>query len=143
MKVLTSHWRAMYERRNDLDQLGVQPVRISMQLPRYWAASTLCPAVNELAPTGMWKWFDQPVEFRARYLDRLDRVGVDVILEKLSGVATALPDQSLALCCFEVDRAHCHRGLWAQWWAEQTGELIEEWTAPLRQMTMNMEMTND
>ncbi len=138
MKALTSHWRAMYERRNDLDQLGVQPVRISMQLPRYWAASTLCPAVNELAPTGMWKWFDQPDEFRVRYLQRLDGIGVDLILNRLEEVAATVPGKSLALCCFEVDRGDCHRNLAREWIARKSGWLIEEWAAPERQTKLEV-----
>lgn len=138
VRIFTSHWRAMYENRDDLDRLGVQPVRISMQYPRYWHASVLSPAISELAPQGLWKWFDQPGEFRARYLDRLDRIGVDVILERLAEVAASVPDKKPALCCFETDRADCHRGLWARWWAEQTGELIDEWAAPERQTTMEV-----
>jgi hypothetical protein len=32
----------------------------------------------------------------------------------------------LRLLCFESDPADCHRGLWAEWWFQQTGGRVPE-----------------
>ena len=131
--LLTASWRALYERRHDLE---VMPVRISRGRPRYWPQSASFPYVPELAPTR--EEFHLPdAEFDPAYLARLDSIGIDRIRERLDAIGSGRP---LALCCYERLPRDCHRGLFAEWWLEQTGVEIPELSSRLEpepaQLTM-------
>ena len=61
----------------------------------------------------------------------MERIGTDRIIdkvEKMNAEARA-EGKELVLLCYEdvrVPGGWCHRTVFAEWWAEQTGELIEE-----------------
>lgn len=65
-------------------------------------------------------------EFERRFLEQLNRAGVVTIRRKLQEFADSHGATTVVLLCFERDRADCHRGMFAQWWEDQTGERIEE-----------------
>jgi hypothetical protein len=104
-----------------------QAVRISVGCPR---GAKDAPHVGALAPYGLLnEGLDWP-EFCARYTARLDSYGPQAIRERLAQVAAEYPGQVLLLCCYERDPSACHRGLFADWWKEQTGAVISEWGPP-------------
>lgn len=64
--------------------------------------------------------------FTPRYFERLEKVGVDRIMEQFKHYEQEARD--LTLLCFEnVSKSDwCHRLVFSKWWLERTGELIEE-----------------
>lgn len=67
-----------------------------------------------------------PDEWEARYLARLDRHGVDRIRTRFADVSATYGGKPLILLCWEVEPADCHRGMFARWWEEQTGQHVPE-----------------
>ena len=69
--------------------------------------------------------------FKPAYYEKLEGIGTDRIIdmvEKMNTEARA-EGKELVLLCYEDVRVPgdwCHRTVFAEWWAEQTGELIEE-----------------
>jgi hypothetical protein len=119
--LFTASWRALYEQRDDLT---AQPVRISRGLPRYWPAAAGFPAVELLMPDGWMFGVQDPERFGRAYRRKLHIAGVEAITAALEGIASySMP---LALCCFEADPAHCHRGQFAAWWERKTGQVVPE-----------------
>ena len=107
--------------------LGVTLVRISVGRPRWAhpARTAAIPYISELAPVGHLFDLAGP-EFDRAYRARLDQIGVDRIERRFRNVAAAHGGRPLILLCFERDRADCHRGTFAMWWRERTGEVIRE-----------------
>ena len=97
------------------------------------------PFIGALALYGLFGRDLPPDEFAAGYRQRLERYGVEGIRARLDRVAGEFPGQVLLLCCFERDPADCHRGLFAAWWQEQTGEAIREWKPQTDQLTLDSE----
>lgn len=69
-------------------------------------------------------------EFKRLYVDQLEEFGVDLIRRQIHSIAhhTDLP---LVLLCHCRCRANCHRGLFAQFWEQQTGQEVHEWDPQL------------
>lgn len=113
---------------------GVVLVRISLGKPR-WASrgvANAMPYIEELAPRGMFH-VDDPSEFRRLYRERLDGFGPELLVRRFRELADAhdgLPLLPLVLLCFERDRRDCHRGDFAEWWQERTGQAVPEFTDP-------------
>lgn len=133
--IATWSWSGAHQAWRD-GRLVVQPVRISLGVPKFWPAAVLCPFIPELAPDGSMMNLDGE-RFRAAYLAKLRRVGVDMIAERFEAIAMTATAGTLALCCFERDRRDCHRGLFADWWLEATGEVVPE--VGSRQLTIDGE----
>lgn len=114
-------------------------VRISVGYPQ---AAKDAPFIGALAPFGIFGKDLTDEEFRRRYIERLDRYGVDGIRARIERVAADHPDQVLLLCCFERDRADCHRGDLANWWFERTGQQIQEWM-PTEQQQLGFDSKED
>jgi hypothetical protein len=101
-------------------------VRISLGTPR-WAARVAAglPYIEELAPAGCFKIRD--IEgFRRCYFERLERAGVEQIQERFQELIDEHDGRPLVLLCFEKARKDCHRGDFAEWWLQRTGERIDE-----------------
>ena len=104
---------------------GLVPVRISRGSPRFRLPYELQWVVDELCPPSAIRRL--PVdEFEVAYLSGLQKIGVDKI-------AKAMYDgcgPKIILLCFckpQLDGSIlCHRRMFADWWEEQTGELVEE-----------------
>ena len=124
-RLYTGSWRklAAYER------AGLVPVRTSVGLPK-WLPDTQARSYDylpELAPTGGLFQVDDPVEFAARYRERLVSIGVERIEQRLQALAGQHDGRPLVLLCFEADPADCHRGDFADWWLARTGEVVPEY----------------
>ncbi|MEJ7785580.1 MAG: DUF488 family protein [Solirubrobacteraceae bacterium] len=115
--LLTASWRAMADRHAAGDRSYV-PVRISLGCPRFWPLAASVPYVPELAPGGLLH-VEPWDEFTRRYVERLDRIGVDAIRGRLERIHQAY-GRPLVLLCFEPDRVDCHRSIAAAW-LEQHG----------------------
>jgi hypothetical protein len=122
-RLFTWYWRAAL----DADPAGVTPVRISLGRPRWAhaARTAAIPYISELAPVGHLFDLDGP-EFDRAYQERLDQIGVDRIEQRFREVTAAYGGRPHVLLCFERDRGDCHRGTFATWWRERTGEVIPE-----------------
>ena|SRR5436305_14889014 len=105
-------------------------VRISIGKPRWLAPAQAdaMPFVAELAPFGAFHIADD-AEFERAYRARLERMGIDRIERRFEGIAREHRGRPLALCCFELDPADCHRSTFARWWLHTTGERVSEWGA--------------
>ncbi|NUK14072.1 hypothetical protein [Streptomyces lunaelactis] len=104
------------------------PVRITLGAPRFKLAYPLAHVVRELAPRR--EYFSKPLpEFTAAYRADLDRLGAAPIAERLREIADAEEDHRLVLLCFEdlTDPVQwCHRGIFATWWKDVTGDAVRE-----------------
>jgi hypothetical protein len=124
LALVTTNWTAVSRAAKSGEPLPFQPVRISLGLPRWFPEGRTCPYVEELAPKGLWD-LDEP-EFSTRFIERLDRFGVEQITARLREVHDG-SDRPLALVCFEPPGQHCHRRLGADWWERKTGQQVDEW----------------
>lgn len=132
--IATWSWSGAHQAWRD-GRLVVQPVRISLGVPKFWPAAERLPFIAELAPDG-WMMSREGEAFGAAYLAKLDRIGVDLIAERFEAITTVHAG-ALALMCFEDVLAGqgCHRRLFADWWLERTGEVVPEVGA--RQLTID------
>lgn len=116
-------WRA--KQRGTLD---VVPVRASLGLPKFWPAAKTLPVAEQLAPVGLFNVRDRD-EFERRYRQRLDRIGVDIVLHRLDVVWTRADRRTLCLLCFEdvhEPGGWCHRRIAAEWIEERSGLAVPE-----------------
>lgn len=105
---------------------GLLPVRISLGAPRWLpGAAHRWPTIRELMPVGALFQIEDAAEFELAYRGRLERIGLPAIKARFEQVVAerAWP---LILVCFESDANQCHRGTFADWWLERTGEAIHE-----------------
>jgi hypothetical protein len=137
-RLYTSNWATMARNEDRFESLGVVPVSISLTLPRFWQHSTIYPRLELLAPRGIFGKIPEGPEYDRAYLARLDLIGFDAIDDAMTEIRKDWPDRDLCLCCFEQDRRHCHRGIWAEWWTEQSAEIVDEWKVPEPQLSMEI-----
>jgi hypothetical protein len=126
--MFTTRYRAVYDfSKQTYMPAGFVPVRTSVGAPRFIPAARQWPFASEIAPYGLTKISDRG-EFVQKYRARLEKHGVDAIRLKLAGIAADYEGKELALCCFEdlATESWCHRTLFAEWWAEQTGQVLRE-----------------
>lgn len=118
MKVYTSY----YGNVKALNKAGIVPVGISIGIPKWYSGANL----QQLAPT--WKMVREYSRERyiAAYFQILERIGVDEIRHSFERMSEWNNGKDIALLCYEKPGDFCHRHLLAEWWAEKTGEGIEE-----------------
>jgi uncharacterized protein YeaO (DUF488 family) len=109
----TNLWRA-----SEAGVLVVQPVRLSLGKPKFWPHAVRIPYVEDLAPSGWVRSLDDRQKFRQAYRQKLERVGIESIVDQLAAIQT---DEPLALACFEQSPTDCHRGLLAEWFELRLG----------------------
>ena len=103
-------------------------VRISVGTPRWKLPYTLDAAIKEIMPFGLFKIQDKS-EFTEKYFKKLDRAGM---FESIDRQLTELQarGKDIVLLCYEDIRKGpsnwCHRTVFADWWLQQTGEVIPE-----------------
>ncbi len=102
------------------------------RFPPKWYAGTRYPRLApepEMLRIGDWD------EYTRHYKDGiLSLLDPDLVLRDLNVDGA---DHDVVLLCFEKDRAHCHRGLVAEWFLETKGIRIPEIGAdPTRQQTI-------
>ena len=105
----------------------IVPVRTSLGAPRMTLSYPLSEQIRPIAPHGrIFKL--QGDAFDTAYLRQLGRSGVHRFQVAFESLWDRYPDRDLVLCCFENVWAGegCHRRLFAEWWFEKTGEMIDE-----------------
>lgn len=108
-------------------------VRISLGSPRWSVGYTIDGVINELMPRGLFgKYDNDKLTFEKEYRKILDRYGVGLISQKLKEYEKLGKD--VVLLCYEDVRKGendwCHRTMFAKWWNERTGEVIQELKDP-------------
>lgn len=104
-------------------------VRISLGAPKWPLGYTIVGEIKELIPFGLLQINDRDL-YEKRYRERLDRIGPDRIQEVLDRFGVNKP---VVLLCYEDVRdlsQWCHRSMFAQWWLEKTGEIVDELPDP-------------
>ena len=107
-----------------------QPVRTSLTTPKWIDGAEDWPRCWEITPR--WTYFHAGAgEFEDSYLSQLGDYGTKRIARRLGQIARETGADRLVLLCWEWagpdgGRDRCHRGLWAQWWLESTGEVVPE-----------------
>ena len=122
--ILTTSWTVAW-RAHKANDRSVVPGRISVGAPRFWPGSGKLPGIQELKPLDGLMRIEDLAEFERRYLERLDRIGLDQIQARLQAIYVE-HGGPLALCCFEPPGVFCHRRLAAMWIEEKTGQEIPE-----------------
>ena len=128
-----SIWVSRYANKK-LREEGWYPVGISIGTPKYPLGYEVREQCYSLAPKGyMLNMEYEP--YRKAYFEKLNAIGKDSIIrtvKRLDERAKA-DGKELVLLCFEDIRNEgewCHRTLFAEWWMEHTGEIIEELDDP-------------
>lgn len=109
-------------------------VGISIGTPRFPLGYTIETQCYSLAPKGyMLKMDLEP--FKEAYYRKLEGIGADNIVNMVMRFEKAAADQGkeLVLLCYEdvrIPEDWCHRTVFAQWYCEQTGEIIQELPDP-------------
>jgi hypothetical protein len=105
---------------------GAAPVVVSLTTPKWLPEAAAWPKVRRLTP----QWTDfRTADWDERYLARLERFGVASIRDRLHNLGRELGAERLVLLCWELSGhpGQCHRGVYARWWMEKTGEVIDEY----------------
>lgn len=74
-------------------------------------------------------------DFKKAYYEKLEGIGTDRIISMVNKLDERARSEGkeVVLLCFEdvrVESEWCHRTIFAQWWAEKVGEIIEELPDP-------------
>jgi hypothetical protein len=104
-------------------------IQISLGRPRFALMYDIYGLIPELMPKGLFGKYDyDQVGFKREYFKLLSRHGSEKILQSLRAVEEK--GKSVVLLCFEDvrkgDNDWCHRIMFAEWWLQQTGEVIKE-----------------
>ncbi len=111
------------------------PVGVSIGQPKFSLGYQLREQCYSLAPKGYMLNMDME-RFKPAYYEKLENIGTDRIIN----MVTRLDEQArsegkeLVLLCYEdvrVPEDWCHRTMFAEWWAENVGELIKELPDPM------------
>lgn len=120
MKLWTSRWA-----NRDLARLDVVAVGISRGVPKF-PVRYRYRRLPDLYPDGWMLGIKDDAQFNEAYRRKLERIGVERIAAGLQRLSDEEGGSDLALLCFEADPARCHRGQFADWWTQQTGEVVPE-----------------
>ncbi|HKB31973.1 MAG TPA: DUF488 family protein [Streptosporangiaceae bacterium] len=103
-----------------------QAVVTSLGLPRWHPDAEQWPRCWLLTPSpSLFREPDADV-FGRLYVERLERFGAAKIARTLGRIAHEHDAEKLVLLCHEADVNRCHRGLFAAWWLQSTGEEARE-----------------
>lgn len=126
-------WTSRYTNK-ELQNGNYYCVGISIGVPKFHLPYEMREQCYSLAPKGyMLRMELEP--FKKAYYEKLEGIGIDKIInmvQKFDDKANA-EGKELVLLCYEdvrIPEDWCHRTIFAQWWAEQTGEIIEELADP-------------
>lgn len=120
MRLYTSRWQ-----NRTLESSDVVAVGISRGAPRFRVGYRY-RRLPDLYPDGWMFGIEDDARFEKVYVAKLDRLGVDRIMEGLGKISDKEGGADLALLCYEADPAQCHRSMFARWWESETGEVVEE-----------------
>lgn len=102
-------------------------VRISVGSPKWPLGYNISGDISMIAPFGILNRYEEKEDYRRAYMKRLDGYGVDRIHNALSHFEGMGKD--VVLLCYEDIRKPeewCHRTMFAEWWLNQTGEIVDE-----------------
>lgn len=119
MKIYTSRWS--YDIPHEYRAIG-----ISVGVPK-WQLSYGYAEYDPLKPYGLFKKYSGE-EFKAKYFEVLDKLGVDRIRFELELLSEQSGYKDIVLLCWEnvLQGKSCHRRYFAEWWEANTGEAVEE-----------------
>lgn len=128
-----SIWVSRYSNK-ELQNGKFYPVGISIGKPKWSLGYEIAEQCFSLAPKGYMLNYE-PDRFREAYFGKLDDIGEERIISTVSRLDYRAREEGkeLVLLCFEDirnDGEWCHRTMFAEWWAEHTGEIIEELPDP-------------
>jgi len=126
--LLTSSWPELLRYLAAGDRPGFVPLGCSVGVPRSlpWARSLRASEITPYGLVGERATELKPDEWEARYLARLERHGVERIRARFTDVFETYGRRPLVLLCWEAQPTDCHRGMFARWWQEQTGQHVPE-----------------
>lgn len=109
-------------------------VGISIGTPKFPLGYTLEQQCYSLAPKGYMLKMGKE-EYQAAYYKKLEDIGADRIIGMVGRMEAMaeVEGKDLVLLCYEDVRNledWCHRTMFAQWYCEHTGEIIEELKDP-------------
>src|SRR5215207_238823 len=119
VRLYTSRWA-----NGELAWLPVVPVGISRGVPKF-PVQYAYRRLPDLYPDGWMFGIKDDARFNEAYRKKLDRLGVERIAAQLERISEE-GRRPLVLLCFEADVADCHRGQFARWWEERTGQQVPE-----------------
>lgn len=110
------------------------PVGISLGTPKFSLGYELRGHCYSLAPKG-YMFNLEPEPFKEAYYKKLYNIGSEKIKDMVIRFDKAAQQEGkeLVLLCYEdirIPSDWCHRSVFADWWAENTGEIIEELIDP-------------
>ncbi len=126
-------WTSRYSNKQ-LQNKGYYPVGISIGKPRFSTGYVIREQCYSLAPKRYMLNMDIEM-FKKTYYGKLEEIGKNGIIS----IVTKLDERArsegkeLVLLCFEdvrVEGDWCHRTIFAEWWEENVGEVIEELPDP-------------
>lgn len=123
VKLWTSRWS-----NRTLESSDVVAVGISRGTPRFRLGYRY-RRLRELEPDGWMLGIEDDQRFEKVYAAKLDRLGVDKVADLLKNLSDEEGGADLCLLCFEADPARCHRSMFARFWHDKTGEVVEELTS--------------
>lgn len=126
-------WTSRYSNKQ-LQNKGYYPVGISIGKPRFSIGYVIREQCYSLAPKRYMLNMDIEMFKKAYYgkLEKIGKNGIISIVTKLDERARS-EGKELVLLCFEdvrVEGDWCHRTIFAEWWVENMGEVIEELPDP-------------
>ncbi len=129
MKLWTSRWS-----NRALEKLDVVAVGVSRGVPRF-PVRYRYRRLPDLYPDGWMFGIEDDAKFNEAYRKKLERLGVDRIMEGLTSISDEEGGADLCLLCWENVLAGedlCHRRTFAGWWTARTGEAVSELREDLR-----------
>lgn len=110
------------------------PVGISIGQPKFSLGYQLREQCYSLAPKGYMLSMDLE-RFKPAYYEKLENIGTDRIINMVTRFDEQARNEGkeLVLLCYEdvrVPEDWCHRTVFAEWWVENVGEIIEELPDP-------------
>ncbi len=126
-------WISRYSNK-ELSNGNYYPVGISIGLPRFRLGYELREQCYSLAPKRYMLNMDIEA-FKKVYYGKLEEIGKDRIISMVTKLDERARSEGkeLVLLCFEdvrVEGDWCHRTIFAEWWVENVGEVIEELPDP-------------
>ena len=126
-------WTSRYSNR-ELQSGKYYPVGISLGVPKWPVGYEIKEQCYSLAPKGYMLNLEKE-QYRAEYFKKLENIGNEKIVDIVSRLDNRAQSEGkeLVLLCYEDVRLPddwCHRTMFAEWWAENVGEEIQELPDP-------------
>jgi hypothetical protein len=116
----------------DLAKSQAVKVGITRGEPRFKLSFSLKGNITLLAPPRSIFNMTDKAAFRRKYFEYLDGVGVSEAKRVLEQFGYGVEKEMVLLCyedttCDDPRKNWCHRTMFAEWWAKNTGQIVEEY----------------